>query len=174
MYILLETEGLLNLSCYPRLTVVPYDSDFLICGFFSAVPPASLDAATIEWQTIRVASFDNALDAHYCLWHLFHSLKSGEVSWSLEDVTMPSVAWQITQKEMSQTKLNIRHWIETARLCFSGFYEWRIEYDVEVSKRYSIVDGDTDAVENRLRSALSSELSASIEIKWADVDVKGI
>lgn len=172
MYMILESIGIINLACYPSINVVEYKNAFLLCAFLELVPVASLDDRSLDWKTITLATYDNELDAHYCLWHLFHSLQSGKKSWDPADVQRPCDAWETTQSELLRTRLNIKHWVKNATLCYSGFYEWTIEYDQRMEERYpTISSADNEEVEDKLRNILDSELAKKVEIKWAPAEV---
>ena len=167
MYMILEQKGIINLSCYPRITVVPYKDAFRVCAFLELMPVETLADSNFHWKTITLATFDNELDAHYCLWHLCHSLQAGVKSWATADVKRPTDVWQNAKKEIG-TQLHIGRVIKTAVLRLSGFYEWTIEYDPRIKARYKdLFDDDYAIVKNKLHAELDSGVATQIKIKWA-------
>ena len=164
---ILESKGIINLTCYPRITVVEYKDAFRVFAFLELMPVETLADSNLHWKTITLATFDDELDAHYCLWHLYHSLQSGEKSWNPENIKMPSDAWQTTKKEFRSTGFHIKNVVKTAFLCLSGFYQWTIEYDPNIVARYKDFSSDDyAAVEKMLRDKLDSELTKEIQIEW--------
>ncbi len=172
MFMILESEGIINLACYSRINVVPYNNKFQICAFLTNDRVALLDDRNFDLKTITLATYDNELDANYCLWHLYHTLQSGEKSWNPEYVKMPSDAWKTTKKEFRSTELHIKNVVKTARLCLSGLCEWTIEYDPNITARYrNLSTDDYTAVEDKFRNILDSELTKEIQIEWTPGEV---
>lgn len=169
---ILESEGIINLACYSRINVVVYNNKFQICAFLTNDPVTSLEDRNFDLKTITLATYDNELDANYCLWHLYHTLQSGENSWNPEDVKMPSDAWKATKKEFRSTELHIKNVVKTARLCLSGLYEWTIEYDPNIDVRYKkLPSADYAAAAEKLHNILDSELTKEIQIEWTQGEV---
>lgn len=97
MYIMHKSNGIINLNDYPRFDVLPRNDTHKLVAYIK--PESDIDIEQnnrYEKRSMTIIEYQNEVDARYCLWNLWNSIRSNKKIWDFDKIRLPSDMWKKT------------------------------------------------------------------------------